>query len=141
MTDSVCQGMIGFALIEGWLVADKTLVNRRIPQTSNKFQYVAYMTTNKTGDKVEKVELGKGWKKALEIYERKIEGEDNKYSVSIIGHTAHQQWWNIKTAQTGLERYSDVYKMIASYCQKELGLYKKSGYDLKFAQVETLSDK
>ena len=28
MTDPICQGMIGFALIEGWLVADKTLVNR-----------------------------------------------------------------------------------------------------------------
>lgn len=61
--------------------------------------------------------------------------------MSIIGHTAHQQWWNIKTAQTGLERYNDVYRMIASYCQKELGLYKSTGYDLQFAKVETLSDK
>ena len=31
--------------------------------------------------------------------------------------------------------------MIASYCQTELGLYKESGYDLKFAKVETLKDR
>lgn len=40
-----------------------------------------------------------------------------------------------------MTRYTDVYKMLAEYCQKELGLYKESGYDLKFAKVETLSDK
>jgi hypothetical protein len=34
-----------------------------------------------------------------------------------------------------------VYKALASYCQNELGLYKESGYDLKFAKVETLKDK
>ena len=64
-----------------------------------------------------------------------------KNNVAIIGHSAHQQWWNIKTAQTGLDRYSDVYKALASYCQNELGLYKESGYDLKFAKVETLKDR
>lgn len=69
MTDPICQGMIGFALIEGWLVADKTLINRQIPQSSDKFQYVAYMTTNTSGDPVEKLELGKGWKKALETFD------------------------------------------------------------------------
>lgn len=31
--------------------------------------------------------------------------------------------------------------MMASYCQKELGLYKETGYDLAFAKVETLSSK
>lgn len=31
--------------------------------------------------------------------------------------------------------------MIASYCQKEFDLYKTSGYDIKFAKVETLTDK
>jgi hypothetical protein len=31
MTDPVCQGMIGFALVEGWLVADKKMINRQIP--------------------------------------------------------------------------------------------------------------
>lgn len=69
MTDSTCKGMIGYALIEGWLVADKSFINRAIPKTSNKFEYVAYMTTNKTDDKVVKLELGKGWKKAIQNYE------------------------------------------------------------------------
>lgn len=40
-----------------------------------------------------------------------------------------------------MARYTDVYKMIARYCQKELGLYKESGYDIKFAKVETLNSK
>lgn len=31
--------------------------------------------------------------------------------------------------------------MLAAYAQKELGLYKESGYDLKFAKVETLNDR
>jgi hypothetical protein len=31
--------------------------------------------------------------------------------------------------------------MMAEYCQKELDLYKTSGYDIKFAKVETLTDK
>lgn len=31
MTDPACQGMIGYALVEGWLVADKKMVNRQIP--------------------------------------------------------------------------------------------------------------
>merc|ERR1719240_784403 len=68
--------MIGFALIEGWLVADKTLINRQIPQSSEKFQYVAYLTTNTSGDPVEKLELGKGWKKALDTFEQKIDGSN-----------------------------------------------------------------
>lgn len=99
------------------------------------------MTTNKTDDKVKMVELGKGWKKAIKNFDKETEGEDSKYEVAIIGHLANQQWWNIKTAQTGLDRYRDVYVMLASYCQNELGLYKESGYDLKFAKVETLHDK
>lgn len=31
--------------------------------------------------------------------------------------------------------------MLAAYTQKELGLYKDSGHDLKFAKVETLKDR
>lgn len=90
MTDPTCQGMIGFALVEGWLVADKKMINRQIPQTSNKFQYVAYITTNTSDAKIEKVELGKGWKKALQTYDQKTnENDDSKASVAIIGHTAH----------------------------------------------------
>lgn len=81
--------MIGYALTEGWLVADKAIVNRQIPQSSNKFQYVAYMTKNHTDDKPVKVELGKGWKKALKNFNRETEGENSKYDVAIIGHTAH----------------------------------------------------
>lgn len=99
------------------------------------------MTSNKTDAKVVKKELGHGWKHALKSFENETEGEDSDYNVAIIGHSAHQQWWNIKTAEIGLARYTDVYKMLATYCQKELGLYKESGYDLKFAKVETLTDK
>lgn len=99
------------------------------------------MASNKTDAKVTKVELGKGWKKAIKNFEKETEGEESKNEVAIIGHSAHQQWWNIKTAQTGLARHTDVYKMLARYCQKELGLYKESGYDIKFAKVETLSSK
>jgi len=39
MTDPTCQGMIGYALVEGWLLPDKSMINPEIPQTSNKFQY------------------------------------------------------------------------------------------------------
>jgi len=35
----------------------------------------------------------------------------------------------------------DVYQMVARYCQTELNLYKESGYDQKFAQVETLKER
>ena len=48
------------------------------------------MTSNKTDDKVVKLELGKGWKKALRTYEKETDGYDSKYQVSIIGHSAHQ---------------------------------------------------
>ena len=103
--------MIGFALIEGWLVADKTMINREIPQSSDKFQYVAYITTNSSDAEVEMIELGKGWKSALDTFQKKTEDSEtkSKAKVAIIGHTGHQQWWNIKTALTGLDRYSDVY--------------------------------
>lgn len=48
------------------------------------------MTTNKSDDKPVKVDLGKGWKKAIRKYEKDTEGSDPKYAVGIIGHSANQ---------------------------------------------------
>ena len=85
------------------------------------------------------IELGKGWKTALDNYQKKTEDSEKDKKVAIIGHTGHQQWWNIKTTMTGLDRFTDVYEMMAKYCQKKLELYKETGYDLEFAKVETLA--
>jgi hypothetical protein len=48
------------------------------------------MTSNITDDPIVKVDLGKNWKKALDIYEQNTTGYDSKFNVSLIGHTAHQ---------------------------------------------------
>jgi hypothetical protein len=48
------------------------------------------MTSNKSADeKVVKVELGHGWKKAIRNFDQDTTGEDAKYNVAIIGHSAH----------------------------------------------------
>lgn len=88
MTNPICQGMIGYALTESWMVANSKLINKAIPSSKSKFEYVAYLSTNKSDDPV-KVSLGKSWKKAVKTYENYTEGDDAKYLVGIIGHSAH----------------------------------------------------
>jgi hypothetical protein len=39
---------------------------------------------------VVRLDLGKGWKKALKNYEKDTEGDAAQYNVGIIGHSAHQ---------------------------------------------------
>jgi len=89
MTDPICQGMIGYALTESWMVANPKLINKAIPSQNSQFEYVAYLSHNKSDEPV-KVSLGKSWKKALKTYENYTEGDGSKYSVGIIGHSAHQ---------------------------------------------------
>lgn len=73
-------------------------------------------------------------------YNQLIKGATPNYTVGIIGHTQHQNWWYPVSNKTGNLKNMDVYQLLAAYCQKDLEIWTDSGSDEAAASLKTKED-
>jgi hypothetical protein len=143
LSEQVCQYMIGqcYKRGAGWLDAtfQSGLVDKYIPKGDEDYQYVAYLANTKEADlKVTRMGLTANWQFAVTTYNAQFKGGENrKFDVGILAHSATQQTWYPKSRLTGGEKAFDSFSLIAKYAQEELGVYKETGISEKVAQVNT----
>ena len=130
--------MIGFALKHNWQLADSSMIDKYLSKRDLEFQYVAYVRDGRTEDSdIVRVGLTSNWQAAVARYNQLVKGAAPEYSVGIIGHTQHQNWWYPVSNKTGNLKNMDVYQMLAEYCQKDLEVWAKSGLDEDGALLKT----
>jgi len=136
LTEQLCQRMIGYALYNNWMYADKKMTDRYISSASAKYHFVAYLR-EKDGGKIVKQALVKNQGKSKSRLDT-IVGKFKKYDAGVMGHTAIMGRWIYPISQLkGSHKNFDVYELIAKFCQDELKLYKDNAYDEKGIKLVT----
>jgi hypothetical protein len=133
--------MIGYALKHNWQRADESMIDRHLNSRDVDFQYVAYVKDDRIEEPVVKrVNLTSNWQAAVARYNLLVKGASPNYTVGVIGHTQHQNWWYPVSNKTGNLKDMDVYELLAAYCQTDLEIWKESGTDEKAAGLKTKED-
>jgi hypothetical protein len=134
----LCQRMIGYALKHNWQKADYTMIDKYLNNKDLDFQYVAYVKDDRDPESVVKrVNLTSNWQAAVARYNQLVKGAAPEYSIGIVSHTQHQNWWYPVSNKTGNLKNMDVYQLLAEYCQNDLEIWKDSGSDEAAAKLKT----
>lgn len=113
--DRTCQRMIGYAIVNKWLLPDKSFVNSYLSSASRHYKYMAIVVDN--NDNVQRVNLTKNYQQSVAQFKALMEPEDSQYKTGIMGHTAMNQWGKRYSSFQGAQKDLDCYRAIAVYAQ------------------------
>lgn len=141
-----CQHMIGFSLQKGWLDKPEEMLKPRMSPFNANYIHYAIMRKDAETDPV-KMNLEKGLEASKEKFKALLKkgGPKQEYQMGIMTHISQEEFgFQFPTnfpagPMSKADKMNQIEEMLADYCQKTEGVFKKQATNEEEAGLITLA--